>query len=31
MQFKENLNFNKLTNLPGQVTADEKHNVLYFR
>ena len=31
MQFKENLNFNKLKNLPGQVTADEKYNVLFFR
>ena len=24
MQLKENLNFNKLINLPGQVTADEQ-------
>ena len=30
MQLKENLNFNTLINLPGQVTEDEQSKTLYF-
>ena len=30
MQPEENLNFNKLINLPGQVTAEEQSTVCYF-
>ena len=30
MQLKENLNFNKLINLPGQMAADEQSTMRYF-
>ena len=30
MQLEQNLNFNKLINLPGQVTADEQSTMCYF-
>ena len=30
MQLRENLNFNKLINLPGQMTADEQSIMCYF-
>ena len=30
MQLKENWNFNKLIDFPGQVTADEQSTMCYF-